>query len=675
MNLLIELLTEELPTKAVWDLSQAGKALWETVLQQSALGFERVETFATPRRLAWRIHNIAEKQADQAIEKRGPAAAAAKDAEGNWSKAALGFAQSCGVAIEALSLESHLFYRSTQAGQPLKALLQGLLNQVIEELPIAKRMRWADHSQSFVRPVLGLVALLDSEVLDVNLFGQQAGRETRGHRVHHPDPVRIQSALSYEQDLRAASVIVDFEERAASIRAQVGEHAKALSATAIMPEALVQEVASLVEFPVAITGSFEARFLDVAQEVLIMTMRDNQKTFALLDANGKMLPHFVAIANLHSQDPKTVIHGNEKVIRPRFADAEFFWQQDLKQPLEAQLPRLEKVVYHEKLGSLADKTRRLKALCRTLAPLCGVDAHDAERAAELSKCDLLSEMVMEFPELQGIMGKYYARKQGVKPEIAQALEEQYQPLGAGAPLPQSALGTVLSLAEKLDTLVGGFAIGAKPTGSKDPYALRRMAIALLRLLQENGLSVSLRHLLQQSALTFPATLGAEKVVDEIKTYVFERLEAQYPSQIYQAVSALHLDNALDFDARAKALLAFQESEAAVSLLASAKRIRNILKKNGVREITVQSAWFDNEHERALWQAFEDLRQPLTHLLEQRAYQSALTLLESLGQPLDAFFTHVMVMSDNLDLQNNRLAILTALQTQFDGFGDLSLLAA
>ncbi|MDO4436104.1 MAG: glycine--tRNA ligase subunit beta [Cardiobacteriaceae bacterium] len=674
MNLLIELLTEELPTKAVLDLSDAGKALWQQVLTESALGFERVESFATPRRLAWRIHGIAEKQADQAIEKRGPAINAAKDNEGNWSKAALGFAQSCGVSVEDLIQESHLFYRTTQAGQPLKALLPSLLDKVLEGLPIAKRMRWANHSQSFVRPVLGVVALLDAEVLDLQLFGQQAGRETRGHRVHHPEPVVIQSALSYEEDLRKAYVMVHFHEREQSIREQVLQHAKALSATPMMPEDLVREVASLVEFPVAITGNFEPRFLEVAQEVLIMTMRDNQKTFALLDAEGKMLPHFVAIANLNSQDPDTVIRGNEKVIRPRFADAEFFWQQDLKRPLEAQLPRLEKVVYHEKLGSIADKTRRLEALCGELAPLFGIQAEEAKSAARLSKCDLLSEMVMEFPELQGVMGKYYAAKQGHAASIAQALEEQYQPLGSGAALPQSALGTVLSLAEKLDTLVGGFSIGAKPTGSKDPYALRRMSIAVNRLLIENQISASLHHLLQQSALTFPASLKATEQVKEIVAYGLERLEAQYPSHVYQAVMALHLDDVLDFDARAQALIRFQASDAAVSLLQSAKRIRNILKKNGTREHEVQSALFENEHESALWKHFQALRPELARLLATRDYQSALTLLEGLSAPLDAFFTHVMVMSENADLQNNRLALLSALQAQFDSFADLSLLA-
>ena len=683
-TLLIEIGVEELPTKAVTALADAGRDLWTQALDNAGLAHGAIEALATPRRLAWRIHDLAEKQPDQKIERKGPSLAAAKDKDGNWTKAALGFAASCGVEASDLGIEgtpkgAWLTYHGEQAGQTLETLLPELFRHVCDNLPIAKRMRWGDNEQSFVRPVLTLVALADERILPLDYFGIRAGRDTLGHRVHHPEPVSIQSAASYEADLRAAHVIASHSERMARIREQVEKEAAALGGSAILPEALLIENASLTEWPVAISGSFDERYLAVPQEVLITTMQDNQKTCAVVGACGKIQPHFIAIANLESQDPATVRKGNEKVIRPRFADAEFFWQQDLKHRLADYLPRLEAVTYQDKLGSLADKTRRLETLARELAAVTGADAEHAATAARLSKSDLLSEMVMEFPELQGIMGRYYAAAEGLPADIAAAIDEQYYPRGAGGELPQSPTGLTLALAEKLDTLVGGFAIGAKPTGSKDPYALRRMAISLIRLINENNLNLPLDRALAASAATYPATLAADKHTAAVRDYIRERLDSYYReqsirSETVQAVLALDSDDLVDNDRRIRALDTFASSDNVKNLLASAKRIRNILKKNGERDGAVQTALLQEPAEQALWQAWQDKQPAFEQALAASDYRAALEPLATLGAPLDAFFTDVMVMSDDPALQQNRLTLLTTLQRGFDKIADLSLLS-
>ena len=683
-TLLIEIGVEELPTKAVTALATAGRDLWAQALSDAALAHGNIDTFATPRRLAWRIQDLAKKQPDQKIERKGPSLAAAKDKDGNWTKAALGFAASCGVEVSDLGVEetgkgAWLTYHGEQAGQTLETLLPELFRYVCDNLPIAKRMRWGDNEQSFVRPVLTLVALADERILPLDYFGVRAGRDTLGHRVHHPEPVSIQSAASYEADLRAAHVIASHSERMARIREQVEKEAAALGGSAILPEALLIENASLTEWPVAISGSFDERYLAVPQEVLITTMQDNQKTCAVVGACGKIQPHFIAIANLESADPATVRKGNEKVIRPRFADAEFFWQQDLKHRLADYLPRLEAVTYQDKLGSLADKTRRLEALARELAAVTGADAEHAATAARLSKSDLLSEMVMEFPELQGIMGRYYAAAEGLPADIAAAIDEQYYPRGAGGELPQSPTGLTLALAEKLDTLVGGFAIGAKPTGSKDPYALRRMAISLIRLINENGLNLPLDRALAASAATYPAALAADKHTAAVRDYIRERLDSYYReqgirSETVQAVLALNSDDLVDNDRRIRALDTFAASDNVKNLLASAKRIRNILKKNGERDGAVQTALLQEPAEQALWQAWQDKQPTFEQALAADDYRAALEPLATLGAPLDAFFTDVMVMSDDPALQQNRLTLLTTLQRGFDKIADLSLLS-
>ncbi len=679
VNLLVELGVEELPTKAVLDLSAAGIKLWQKALADASLAFCMVETFATPRRLAWRIRDLVTKQADQVIERKGPSLKSAKNADGQWTKAALGFANSCGVSVEDLSITQTdkgqwLMFYGQEKGQSLQQLFPALFAQVMHGLPIAKRMRWGEHEHAFVRPVMSLLVLADDEILPLEFFGVSANRYSLGHRVHHPAPVRIDNALSYEQALEKAYVVANPETRMAIIRKQVAQKAADLGGYALINEALLAEVSSLVEWPVAVAGHFEARFLAVPQEVLITTMQDNQKTFAVVDEYGKIMPHFIAIANIESGNEAVVRQGNEKVIRPRFADAEFFWRQDLKHQLSELSPRLERVVFQEKLGSLADKTRRMVQVAEKLAPLCQANITLAEQAASLAKCDLLSEMVMEFPELQGIMGRYYAEHEGLDEEIAKALEEQYYPVQSGGELPKTATGVVLALAEKLDTLIGGFAIGAKPTGSKDPYALRRMAIGFIRLVIEKKLTLSLQSVLQIVAASFALSLNAQEQVDDVKAYILDRLQGYYREQgvavdIYQAVRAVVDDDLLDFDHRLQALQRFSHDKVAPSLLASAKRIRNILRKHDNVSHVMDERLFTEKAEHQLWQQWQKVGSQLTG-----DYVSALHALGSLAEVLEIFFQDVMVNVEDQTLRENRFALLQTLQMGFEQVADLSLLS-
>lgn len=683
VTLLIEIGVEELPTGAVTELAVAGRALWAEVLDDARLSYATIDSFGSPRRLAWRIHALAERQPDQRVVRKGPSLETAKDAHGNWSNAALGFARSCAVTVDALSVEETskgrwLFWRGEKQGQATQDLLPALFREVMRRLPIAKRMRWGAVREAFVRPVNTLVVLADDKVWNLTCFGVTSGNTSQGHRVHHPEPVVIEHADTYEATLEQACVLVSQDAREKRIRKQVRAAAEKLSGTALLPEALVREVAALSEWPVAVTGHFDKRFLEVPQEVLITTMQDNQKTFAVVDATGTLLPHFIAVANFVSRNPESVAKGNERVIRPRFADAEFFWQQDLKRTLEDYLPRLEKVIYHERLGSLGAKTRRVGKTAAALAVVTGADASTVMTAARLAKSDLLSEMVIEFPELQGLMGRHYAHRQGLCAEISAALEEQYFPTGAGGTLPETATGTTLALAEKLDTLIGGFAIGAKPSGSRDPYALRRMAIGLIRLIIEKQLPLPLDTWLKRSAATFPTELKAGARVATVRAYILERLYGYYRDrgitpEVYQAVRALDGDDLIDIDRRINALTRFIASEKASSLLLSAKRIRNILKKNGESSRPVTANLFSQAAEKSLVAHHNALKPALNKALANNEYSAALGLLAQLAEPLDRFFQEVMVISKDAALRDNRLAMLRELQNDFDQIADLYVL--
>lgn len=678
-TLLIEILTEELPTAAVRQLSDAGAELLAAALEKEQLAFGAIRKFSTPRRLAWLVSALAERQPEQLIERKGPAIGAAKDAAGHWTKAALGFAKSCGVEIDALDQrDGYLHFSQQRPGQELKELFPSIFKQLTDNLPIAKRMRWADHEHSFVRPVLSLIALFKGEVLPLEYFGLRAGNQTRGHRVHGPGPITIKRGEDYEGQLEQACVIADYDRRKQLIREQIEALGAAQGAQTHIEEDLLEEVAALVEYPVALVGNFEEEFLAIPQEVLITTMRDNQKTFPLMDRDGKLLAHFIAIANLKSREPDLVRRGNEKVIRPRFADAQFFWQQDLKHKLADRLPRLASVAYQAKLGTLADKVARLGQLSTYLCTYTGANREQVATAAQLCKSDLLTEMVMEFPELQGLMGYYYAKEEGLPAPVASALYEQYFPLGARGSLPSTREGLTLALAEKTDVLVGGFAVGARPSGSKDPYGLRRNAIGLIRLIIEKELILNLRNLLEQSAHLFPSELNAAKYIPEIEEYIIERLEHYYREEnisveVYQAVKALQLNELLDFHHRVKALDRFLRGGQVEILLSSAKRIRNILKKNGTVDEPVDTALLLAPEEQALFQALRELEQPLAQALARSDYYGALELLGSLERNLDSFFTNVMVMAEDKKLQRNRLALLTLLQNKFNLIADLSLI--
>ena len=680
-NLLLEIGTEELPTKAVIDLPQEGERIWAKIFAENFIKCSAITTFGSPRRMAWIFHDIELKQQDRQIEKKGPNLAAAKK-DGEWTQAAIGFAKSCGVNLEDLQTKTigkadFLYFYGTEKGEELKNLFPKFFAEFISQLPIAKRMRWSNFGESFVRPVNTLTLMANSELWDLEFFGIKSSNLSQGHRVHCPE-VRIFSALTYEKDLEQAKVIASIEKRKEIIKTEITKAAKSLNAKVLIDEDLVEEVACLTEFPVAVLGNFEPEFLEVPKEVLITTMADNQKTFAVVDEKGNLLPHFVAVANVISQNPAEVAHGNERVIRPRFADAKFFLTQDLKHKLEDYLPRLEKVVYQAKLGSLADKSRRLIQSCEAISPIVGADIELTKKAAALSKCDLQTEMVMEFPELQGLMGNYYAQKEGLNPEIALALEEQYYPLG-DKDIPQSKTGTVLSMAEKLDNLIGGFAIGAKPTGSKDPYALRRASIGLIRIILKNNLKIKIAELLNLAVKNFPAELKAEAVLGEIRAYILERLAAFYKEQnikpeIYNAVSALDLDDLVDFEQRIKALNEFSQKAEAEGFFSSAKRIRNILKKNGEVKKAVDIALFKEEAEENLWHRFTAISGSFKEKILNANYASAMELLGSLAPALATFFDSVMVMADEENLKNNRLALLTALQKEFDEIADLSLIS-
>jgi len=532
-DLLIEIGTEELPPKALPRLSRAFSDGVRKGLIQADLAFGEVHDYAAPRRLALWIEAVAATQADREQIRRGPALAAAFDDEGNPTPGAQGFARSCGVGVEQLEkLETDkgawLVHRVMERGRDTAELIPAIVDQALGQLPIPKRMRWGAGTAEFVRPVHWIVLLFGDAVIDTEILGVKSGRETRGHRFHHPAPIYIGEPAAYAPLLQTKGrVLADFAERRAAIRGQVIAAGVAAGGRALIDEDLLDEVTALVEWPVAVTGDFETRFLEVPSEALISTMQDNQKYFPVVDGDGRLLPHFITLSNIVSRDPAQVKAGNERVVRPRLADAAFFWNQDRKQRLEARIDRLGTMVFQSRLGTLLDKQKRVARLAAHIAVALGADARLAERAAMLAKCDLLTQMVFEFPELQGVMGRYYAQHDGEPEEVAQAIDEQYRPRFAGDALPQTATGQALAIADRLDTLVGIFAIGQPPTGDKDPFALRRAALGVLRILIEGGRDLDLAELIATAAAGFPAALGAGAAVDGVFEFMMERLRAYY----------------------------------------------------------------------------------------------------------------------------------------------------
>ncbi len=679
-DFLVELGTEELPPKALKRLAEAFLEGVEGGLREAGLAYEAARYYAAPRRLAVLVERLATEQPDRTSQMDGPPVQAAFDASGQPTQAALGFARKCGVEVDQLDRSGpKLRYVQNIAGQPASELLPGIVDAALAALPIPKRMRWADRKTEFVRPTQWLVMLQGETVIPAQILAQRSGRDSRGHRFHHPDPVQIGSPASYAEDLRQASVIADFAERREMIRSRVEQLAAEQQGKAIVPDELLDEVTALVEWPVPLVCSFEERFLDVPQEALISTMQDNQKYFCLLDANGRLLPRFITVANIESEDPAQIVSGNEKVVRPRLTDAEFFYRQDQKQPLETRNQRLANVVFQAQLGSVYDKAARVSQLAASIATQIGGDAERAARAGLLSKCDLATEMVGEFPELQGIAGYYYARHDGEAEDVALALNEQYMPRGAGAELPTTLTGAAVALADKLDTLVGIFGIGMLPTGSKDPYALRRAALGVLRILIEKKLELNLHRVLENAAEQYGDRITQDGLVSQVQDFIFDRLRARYEDEgvdvaVYQAVRAVAPASPLDFDQRVQAVQAFRRLPDADALAAANKRVSNILAKAemGISE-AVDPTLLQEGAEQALAASIQHAEQSIAPLTQQREYQRTLETLATLREPVDTYFDQVMVNVEDDAVKANRYALLARLRGLFLGVADISLL--
>ena len=708
-DFLVEIGTEELPPRNLWALAESFRDAVASGLGSAGLGHGAVHAYATPRRLAVLVRKLAVQQAEQKFERRGPPVSAAFDANGQPTRAAITFAQSCGIALGALGRVTEakgefLFCSVTRPGSPAAQLLPGIVQRALDQLPIARRMRWGAGEVQFVRPVHWIVMLHGAGVVDCELLGQKAGRTTRGHRFHAPRPILLRSPGGYVAALeRRGHVIADFAARREQIRAGVIAAARTAGGEALIDAEVLNEVTALVEWPVPIVGAFEARFLELPPEVLIATLQDHQRYFPVRSSSGALLPLFVAVANIESRDPAQVRTGNERVVRPRLADAAFFYAADRRTPLESRRIALASVTFQARLGSLADKSARITALAAHIAGQTQSDVATAQRAALLAKCDLLTNMVGEFPELQGVMGRYYAIHDGEPAAVATAIAEQYLPRFAGDALPTSGAGLALAIADKLDTIVGIFAIGQKPTGARDPFGLRRAALGVLRILIETRAALDLRELIalaldsvradmlriaEAAKGTQPLTTAKElkgcvpfAVAEEVYGYMMQRLRAWYlegvpgvTAEMFDAVLDTRPASPLDFDDRLRALLAFLSLPDAASLTVANKRIGNILRKAaGQAGLRVDAGLLMEPAERQLAADLEKLRPDVETLLESHRYSEAMQRLATLRTSVDLFFDQVMVMVDDPAVRANRLALLAALQRLFQHTANLSRL--
>lgn len=691
-DFLVEVGTEELPPKALRELELAFAAGVEKGLQEASLAHNGIQSFATPRRIAVLVKRLASQQPTQDVKRRGPPVTAAFDASGTPTRAALAFAESAGVKVDGLQKLDEgkgqfLFFIGSKPGTKTTELLPKIVQASLDALPIPKRMRWGAGTAEFVRPVHWLVMVYGSEVVPATVLGVSAGQHTRGHRFMAPKEIKVTSPSGYAKALRErGKVVAGFEERREIIRAAVTAQATELGGRAVMDDALLDEVTALVEWPVPVAARFEERFLPLPREVLISTLQDHQRYFPIAKPDGALLSWFITISNIESRDPEQVRLGNERVVRPRVADAAFFWEQDRKQPLAARKEALDAVTFQAKLGSVGEKVRRVRTLAGEIAAAAGTDRAKAERAAELCKCDLLSAMVGEFPELQGVMGGYYASADGEDPEVAEAIREHYMPRSAGDDLPSTGAGLAVSVADKLDTLAGIFAIGQKPTGAKDPFGLRRAAIGVLRTLIEKRVDLDLRAFIDRAVALQPVQ-GAN-VANDVYEYVMERLRAYYldntattpgvtkaiTTEMFDAVLATQPRSPLDFDARLRALSAFLELPESTSLTAANKRIANILRKSEsavVGEVDIEA--LKEPAEVRLFDAMRSLRDAVSAATARREYTAALGQLAQLRPAVDGFFDEVMVNAEDPKLRSNRLSLLSGLRGLFGGVADLSRL--
>ncbi|QTL36508.1 glycine--tRNA ligase subunit beta [Pseudoalteromonas viridis] len=683
-NLLVEIGTEELPPKALRKLAESFAENMQAELTGLELAFEDISWYASPRRLGLKVANLQTQQQDKVVEKRGPATKAAFDADGNPTKAAMGWARGCGIEVsEAETLETDkgawLLHRATVAGQQASALLSDAIAKSLAKLPIPKPMRWGANKTQFIRPVHTVAALLGSEVVSGEVLGKTISNQLQGHRFHHPERVSINHADDAFETLKGAYVIADYEARKALIREQINAEADKLGAVVAMDEDLLEEVTSLVEWPVTLVASFEEEFLSVPAEALIYTMKDDQKYFPLLDQSGKLINKFLFVSNIESKDPSVVISGNEKVVRPRLADAQFFFETDKKKTLESRLESLGTVLFQKQLGTLKDKSERIAALAGFIAEQLGADKALAERAGLLSKTDLMTEMVMEFTDVQGVMGMHYARIDGEAEEVAVAQNEQYMPRFAGDALPSNPISCAVALADKFDTLVGIFGIGQTPKGDKDPFALRRAAIGALRIMVEKELELDIHALVEQSRTLFGDKLTNDNVAEEVFEFMLGRFRAWYQDEgiavdVIQAVLARRPSQPVDFDRRVKAVSHFRTLEQADALAAANKRVNNILAKNNITsDAEVNTALLSEAAEQQLAQEVAALTAELAPVYAQGDYQQALTRLASLREAVDNFFDNVMVMADDEAVKQNRLALLSQLSRLFLNTADISVL--
>ena len=683
-NFLVEIGTEELPPKALKTLATSFADNVEAELNQAGLTFDKIEWFAAPRRLAVKVLNLATQQPSKEIEKRGPAVSAAFDAEGKPTKAAEGWARGCGITVEqaeriATDKGEWLVHRAKIEGQPTKNLLNDIVANALAKLPIPKPMRWADKTVQFIRPVHTVTMLLGDELIEGEILGVASARTIRGHRFLGEKEFEIQHADQYPQLLREkGSVVADFNERKAEILAKSQAKATALGGVADIEESLLEEVTSLVEYPNVLAAKFEERFLAVPAEALVYTMKGDQKYFPIYGKDGKLLPHFIFVSNINPEDPTAIIEGNEKVVRPRLTDAEFFFKTDLKQKLVDRLPRLETVLFQQQLGTLKDKTDRIEQLAGEIAKQIGADEAKAKRAGLLSKCDLMTNMVFEFTDTQGVMGMHYARHDGEDEEVAVALNEQYMPRFAGDELPKSLVASAVALADKFDTLTGIFGIGQAPKGSADPFALRRAALGALRIIVEKNLPLDLEDLVKKAAALFGDKLTNQNVVADVVDFMLGRFRAWYQDEgiavdVIQAVLARRPTRPADFDARVRAVSHFRTLDSAEALAAANKRVANILAKAEGDIGAIDVALCVEPAEQVLAQSVLSLAKEVQPLIAQGEYTAVLDKLAGLRQPVDNFFDNVMVNADDAKLRQNRLAILNTLQGLFLQVADISLL--
>ncbi|MDO9947601.1 glycine--tRNA ligase subunit beta [Glaesserella parasuis] len=684
-NFLAEIGTEELPPKALKKLATAFAENVEAELNQAGLSFDKVEWFAAPRRLAVKVLGLATSQPSKEVEKRGPAVSAAFDGEGKPTKAAEGWAKGCGITVEqaeriATDKGEWLVHRAVIEGQPTKNLLVGMISNALAKLPIPKTMRWGDKTEQFVRPVHTVTLLLGDELIEGEILGIASGTTIRGHRFLGEREFQISHADQYPALLKEkGSVVADFNERKALILAKAQEKSAALGGVADIEEELLDEVTSLVEYPDVLAAKFEERFLAVPAEALVYTMKGDQKYFPIYDKDGKLLPHFIFVSNINPEDPSKIIEGNEKVVRPRLTDAEFFFKTDLKQRLEDQLPRLETVLFQQQLGTLRDKTARIEQLAGEIAKQIGADETKAKRAGLLSKCDLMTNMVFEFTDTQGVMGMHYARYDGEDEEVAVALNEQYMPRFAGDELPKSLVASSVALADKFDTLTGIFGIGQAPKGSADPFALRRAALGALRIIVEKNLPLDLSDLVATSAKLFGDKLTNSNVVEDVVDFMLGRFRAWYQDEgiavdVIQAVLTRRPTRPADFDARVRAVSHFRTLDSAEALAAANKRVSNILAKvEGEISSEIDRTLLVETEEKALVEQVITLQAELAPLFEKGEYQTALDRLAGLREVVDNFFDKVMVNAEDPKLRQNRQAILNNLRNLFLQVADISLL--